>query len=361
MNPLLQAKSLGQSLWLDNLSRDLLDHTQTINLHQFIQEDGIVGLTSNPAIFYQAISKSPRYADDLAQLKHSQLTPEERLETLIIPDIQAACDIFLPHYQANQPLQGLVSLEVSPSLAHDCAGTVAAAQRLWLKVNRPNLMIKVPATPAGIQAISLIIAAGIHVNVTLLFSQAQVEAVLAAYQIGLTLRQQAGQSIQGITSVASLFLSRIDTAIDAQLEKIGTDAALALRGQVAIANARHCYQLAATYFNRPTFQALQQHGAQAQYLLFASTGVKNSRYIDTLYVESLLLPNSVNTLPDATLHAFKNHGIAKVLSDTETEDTQVLHALSQLGIDLNAVGEQLQKEGLQLFSDAEHKLLALVA
>lgn len=361
MNPLLQAKSLGQSLWLDNLSRDLLDHSQAINLHQLIQQDGIVGLTSNPAIFYQAISKSPRYANDLAALKHSQLSPEERLEALIIPDIQAACDIFLPQYQANQTLQGLVSLEVSPSLANDCAGTVAAAQRLWQKVNRPNLMIKVPATTAGIQAISAIIAAGIHVNVTLLFSQAQVEAVFAAYQLGLSQRQQSGQPIQGITSVASLFLSRIDTTVDAQLEKIATDTALALRGQIAIANARHCYQLAANYFNNPSFQALQQDGAQPQYLLFASTGVKNPRYIDTLYVESLLLPHSVNTLPDATLQAFKNHGTAQALSNTHTEDTQTLQTLSKLGIDLNAIGEQLQQEGLQLFSDAEHKLLALVA
>lgn len=360
MNPLLAAKTLGQRLWLDNLSRTLLREGSLLSL---IQNDGIVGLTSNPSIFQKAIESSPYYHDDLLALKASDLNAEARYEQLAIPDIREACDLLAPLQKAGaHPLDGWVSLEVSPALADNTEGTIEAARRLWAAVDKPNLMIKVPATPAGVIAIRQIIAEGINVNVTLLFSQKQVAAVRDAYIDGLADRAANGKDIGRVRSVASVFLSRIDTLVDKKLDAINTPEALALRGKVAVANSKVAYSDQERRYQSKQFLDLQAQGAQPQYLLWASTGTKNAAYPDTLYVDQLIGPNTVNTLPDATLAAFRDHGTAALTLNANIEEARSTYAQIQaLGIDMEAVGEQLQKEGLQLFADSFNKLLVQVA
>lgn len=359
MNTLLATRQLGQRLWLDNLSRTLL-HDGT--LQRLIADDGIAGLTSNPSIFQKAIESSPLYQDELHRLRASDLGAEARYEQLAIADIRAACDLFAPVYQRGTAADGLVSLEVSPALADDAAGTVAAARRLWAAVDRPNLMIKIPATPAGLRAIREVIAAGINVNVTLMFSQKHVHDVREAYIGGLHDRAAAGLDISGIRSVASVFLSRIDTLLDKRLADIGTPAALALQGKVAVANSKVAYVDQTMRYTQQDWLALAHLNAHPQYLLWASTGTKNAAYPDTLYVDSLIGPDTVNTLPDATLAAFRDHGTAALTLAEHCEDARAtLAAVATLGIDLTAVGEQLQQEGLKLFADSFDKLLAQVA
>lgn len=360
MNPLLAAKALGQRLWLDNLSRTLLREG---GLESLIKNDGIVGLTSNPSIFQKAIETSPYYHDDLLALKASDLGAEARYEQLAIPDIREACDLLAGlQTPGHHPLDGWVSLEVSPELAHDAAGTVAAARRLWADVERSNLMIKVPATQAGLVAIRQIIALGINVNVTLLFSQKQVADVRDAYIDGLQDRAEAGLDVSRVRSVASLFLSRIDTLVDKQLNAINTPEALALLGKTAIANSKVAYADQARRYQSPQWQKLQTVGALPQYLLWASTGTKNAAYPDTQYVDQLIGANTVNTLPDATLAAFRDHGTAALTLDQDMDAARsVLTQVEALGIDMEAAGEQLQKEGLQLFADSFAKLLGQVA
>lgn len=359
MNTLLATKQLGQRLWLDNLSRTLLREGGLLKL---IREDGIAGLTSNPSIFQKAIESSPYYKDDLQALKASDLKAEGRYEQLALADIREACDLFLPSFRTGGCLDGWVSLEVSPALAHDTAGTVAAARRLWAAVDRPNLMIKIPATAAGLPAIRQVIADGINVNVTLIFSQKQVADVREAYIAGLHDRANAGLDVSQVRSVASLFLSRIDTLVDKKLAAIGTPDALALQGKVAIANSKVAYVDQTMRYTAQDWLALSHLNVHPQYLLWASTGTKNPTYPDTQYVDQLIGPDTVNTLPDATLAAFRDHGTVH-LSLTEHMDAarQVLQQVDALGIDLQAVGEQLQTEGLQLFADSFDKLLAQVA
>lgn len=358
MNPLIRLHALGQRIWLDNLSRTLLrDGT----LKKLVSDDRIAGVTSNPTIFFKAFSDSEHYREDLQKLKADPaLTAEQRYEALAVADIQNACDILQPMYKSTAGDDGYVSLEVSPELAHDAAGTVEAGMRLKAAVKRDNLMIKVPATTAGLQAIEELIARGCSVNVTLMFSLKHVRDVAQAYLRGITRHIEGGGDARKVKSVASLFLSRVDTLIDKRLEAIGGDA-LALRGRSAVALAKLSYRdFKATFGGE--FKALAKKGARPQPMLWASTGTKNPSYSDVLYVESLIGPNTVNTVPDATLAAFRDHGRAEATLETGMDAaSEQFEALKRLGIDMDAAGETLQAEGLKLFADSFSQLLALTS
>jgi len=359
MNAAQRTAALGQSLWLDNLSRSLIrDGT----LARHIAENSVSGVTSNPSIFQNALASSPYYADDLARLRASEPQPERRYEALVIPDIQAACDLLLPTFEASGGRDGYVSLEVAPKWAYDTATTVEEAKRLSAAVTRRNLLVKVPGTPQGVQAFEALTALGINVNVTLLFSVAQTEAVFNAYIRGLGARVQAGADVRASHAVASLFLSRVDTLVDKQLTAIGTPEALALRGQAAVAMAKQAYQRYRAIFHGEPFAALAQHGAMPQWLLWASTGVKNPDYSDLLYVEPLIGPETINTLPDKTLAALAEHGQPALRVESGmAESTAQLAALARLGIDMDQVGLTLQGEGVESFEAAFQKLLQQAA
>ncbi len=357
-NPLHALKELGQHLWLDNLSRALL---QEGTLQRLIVEDGIDGITSNPAIFQKAIVGSPWYRADLERLRGAGLEPEARYEALAIPDVQAACDMLLPTYVASAGEAGYVSLEVSPALAHDTAGTLDAALRLRQAVVRDNLLIKVPATPAGVLAFEQLTAAGVRTNVTLIFSLAQYEAVAQAYLRGAQRWLDAGGDAQSPRAVASVFLSRVDTLVDQRLAAIGSTPAQALQGKTGVALAKCCHQRYLELFHGPEFAALALAGMRRQTPLWASTGTKNPAYSDVLYVEALIGKESINTLPDATLAAFRDHGrVGDTLGEGLAEAQLQLAALAGLGIDLDEVGDTLQVDGLRIFAQAYDKLLAAV-
>ncbi len=360
MNSLQQTKQLGQSVWLDNLSRTLIREG---GLQRLIDDDGVSGVTSNPAIFFKAISESPYYRDDVARLKTAKTPAEPLYEALVIPDIQAACDLMRPEHERSSGRDGYVSLEVSPALAHDAASTVAAGLRLKTAVQRRNLLIKVPATPAGLTAIEELIAHGCSVNVTLMFSLAHVHAVAQAYLRGLQRLVQAGGDPRPVKSVASLFLSRVDTLVDKQLDAVvrkdGT--AAALRGKAGVALAKLAYREYQKTFQSAAFAALAARGAQPQYLLWASTGTKNAAYSDVLYVEPLIGAETINTMPDATLAAFRDHGKAAATLETGINDAQShFDALAKAGIDMHQAGETLQVEGVKLFEQAFDQLLKLL-
>lgn len=357
MNPLLQVRALGQQLWLDNLSRTLLNDGQ---LARLISEDGIAGVTTNPSIFHKAIADGRYYEDDLTALKQQSLSAEARYEALVVPDVQRACDMLLPTFDTSGGNAGYVSLEVSPALAHDAEATVAAGLRLAAAVSRPNLLVKVPATPAGIIAIEALIGEGINVNVTLMFSLAHVDAVAESYLRGLERLAARGGEVRRAMSVASLFLSRVDTLVDARLAQLGADPAL--QGQTAVAMAKRAYQHFEARFCGTPFAALAACGARPQYMLWASTGTKNPAYSDLLYVEPLIGPQTVNTLPDATLAALRDHGRAAATLTLGREEAQAHYAaLTALGLDLDAIGEELQRDGLKQFETAFAALLELTA
>jgi transaldolase len=354
-NPLLALKELGQHVWLDNLSRALLREG---SLQRLMTEDGVDGVTSNPAIFQKAIAGSSYYREELEQLRSSPLAAEARYEALVIPDIQAACDILLPAYLSSQGETGYVSLEVSPALAHDVAGTVTAAQRLRCAVGRENLFIKVPGTPAGVNAFEQLTAAGVRVNVTLIFSLSQYEAVAQAYLRGAQRWLDDGGNAGQLRSVASVFLSRVDTLVDKRLDAVGTAPAQALRGRTGVALAKCCYYRYQEIFHGPSFAMLAQAGVRPQTPLWASTGNKNPAYRDLLYVEPLIGPETINTLPDATLAAFRDHGCAAATLTTDINEANGhVEALRVLGIDLGEVGETLLTDGVRLFGEAYEQLL----
>lgn len=356
MNPLRILNQSGQSIWLDNLSRTLLREG---GLQQLIENDGISGVTSNPSIFQKALAESPYYHDDLARLKASEADAEKRYEALVIPDIQAACDLLLPTFQRSQGVDGYVSLEVSPHLAHDSAATIAAAQRLRATVNRPNLLIKIPGTAAGLVAFEQLITAGVSINITLLFSLRQTVRVFEAYIRGLRQRLAQGNDLRNVKAVASLFLSRVDTLVDQRLATIDSEAAQALTGRAALITAKLAYQRYQDIFHGAMFADLAHAGARPQYLLWASTGTKNPAYSDVKYLEALIGTETINTVPDATLAAFRDHGrVALTLKDAIAAAEADYIALEKIGIDLNVVGETLQVDGLKLFSDAYDKALA---
>lgn len=344
-------RQYGQKIWLDNISRELLNSGELIKL---IQEDQIAGLTSNPAIFFKAISGDARYHEQLSQLKQFDLTPLQRYEQIAIEDIKQACEIMLPLYINSNKEDGYVSLEVSPHLAYDTGGTVKSALELWNTVNQPNLMIKVPATIEGIEAFEQLVILGLNVNITLLFSLKQVNLVWDAYIRGLEKRANEDLPVNNIKTVASFFLSRVDSAIDEQLPA-------QLQGKTAINLAKCAYLQYQEIFHGERFQQLKAKGAKAQYLLWASTGTKNKAYSDVLYIEELIGAETINTVPDATLATFRDHGIAADrLTNNINTSASILAEVEKSGISLEALGEKLQNDGLELFEDAFNQLLELV-
>jgi len=360
MNPLEQLLQCGQSVWLDSISRDLIKSGQ---LQRLVTGDKLHGLTSNPTIFEQAIGHSDAYDDALRQLlrANEKQTEKTLFEALAIEDIRMAADVLRPVYDETHGGDGYVSLEVSPHLARDTGGSIAEAKRLWQAVERPNLMIKIPGTHEGIPAIEQLISEGINVNVTLMFSLRHYDAVARAYLTGLERRDaySPGGNKTWPVSVASFFVSRVDNVIDPLLEKIGTPEALALRGKIAIANAKLAYQRFRETFHGEPFDSWRKKGVHVQRPLWASTSTKNPAYSDVLYVEELVGSDTVNTLPLKTLEAFRDHGrvsetLGKGLAQAEADVAQ----LKKLGIDLNAVTEKLQNDGVDSFAASYDKLLA---
>jgi transaldolase len=359
-NPLIALHTLGQRIWLDNLSRTLLKNG---TLQRLISEDLLAGVTSNPTIFYKAISESEEYAQELAALrKDSTSSAERRYEKLALRDIQEACDLFHSLYVRTDGEDGYVSLEVSPALAHDAEATIAAGLRLKAEVNRANLLIKVPATKAGLTAIEQLIGQGCSVNVTLMFSLDHVRDVSQAYMKGIEQwLGRSGADPRPIKSVASLFLSRVDTYVDKKLDAVGGDA-LRLKGHAGVALAKLAYEEYRQVFGGPLFAPLAAKAARRQYLLWASTGTKNPAYSDVMYVERLIGPETINTLPDATLQAFRDHGRAEPTLERDLDRAREVFAeLARHGILMGEVGDELQTQGLELFQQSFDQLLAFVA
>lgn len=358
MKPIEKLHSLGQSIWYDNIERRLLENGE---LAAMIERREIRGVTSNPSIFHNAIAKSNDYDAALVPLAKDGASKEEIYESLAVADIQAACDLFRPLYDEFKGGDGYVSLEVSPYLAHDTAGTAADAARLWTWVDRPNLMIKIPATKAGLPAITQSIVAGININVTLIFSITRYIEVMEAYLIGLEQRLAAGQPIDHIASVASFFISRIDSNVDSRLDAVGGERAAALQGQIAVANAKLAYAAHKDIFAGERWENLQTAGAVAQRALWASTSTKNPVYPDTKYIDELIGPNTVNTVPPKTLIAFEDHGKAVMRLDADLDDSQAaLDELTALGISIDEVTQELENQGVKAFADAFTALLASI-
>ena len=365
MNTTQELHAAGQSIWYDNIQRGLLDNGA---LARMIAGGEVRGVTSNPTIFLNAISKSKDYDAGLAPLARAGWSAEDIFWQLAIEDIQRAADLFRPMYDESGGGDGYVSLEVSPYLAEDTEGTLAAAKRLWQRVDRPNLMIKIPATKAGLPAISAAITAGINVNVTLIFSSERYASVMDAYLKGLEDRAAEGLPIGSVASVASFFVSRVDTKVDGLLmgmiSRDGTlaDKATRLLGKSAVANARLAYADFKEVFAADRFQVLQARGAQVQRPLWASTGTKNPAYRDVVYVEELIGSNTVNTVPPQTLTALLDHGEVRPgsLEENVAEAEQVLVSLEALGISMSAVTGELEQEGVKSFADAFTALLGAV-
>ena len=354
MNPLIALQQQGQSIWLDYIRRDLMTSGE---LKRLVEEDGLRGLTSNPSIFESAISRSSDYDKSIQAITSADrdITTQALYEKLAIEDIQMAADILKPVYDSSEGADGFVSLEVSPHLAYDTPGTVAEARRLWEAVNRPNLLIKVPATRDGIPAIQVLIDQGINVNVTLMFSLAHYEAVASAYIRGL----ERNAHPEKVASVASFFVSRVDTAVDPMLEAVGTSEALALRGKIAVANSRRVYGRFRAIFYGESFAAQKARGGRVQRPLWGSTSTKNPAYSDVLYVDTLIGPDTVNTVPLDTLNVFRDQGrVRPTLLDNPEETHRSLAKLPELGIDLEAVTEKLQVDGVAAFAASYDKLLA---
>ncbi len=350
MNPLLKLNAFGQSVWLDYIRRDFVLNGE---LAKLIREDGLAGLTSNPAIFEKAIGGGNEYAPAIRALKQRGLSAMALYETLAIEDIQAAADQFRPVFDAGKGHDGYVSLEVSPYLARDTAATVVEAKRLWREVSRPNLMIKVPATLEGLPAIELLISQDMNVNVTLLFSQAMYEKVAERYIAGLERRAAEGGDLGRISSVASFFISRIDAAMDPLLPE-------ALRGKTAIANAMLAYDSYKRLFSGPRWENLAKKGARPQRLLWASTSTKNPAYRDVMYVEELVGSNTVNTLPPATLESFRDHGVPRASLEEDIGAARATLEAVAKHASLDEVTDKLLDDGVKLFADAFDKLLKAV-
>jgi transaldolase / glucose-6-phosphate isomerase len=367
-NHLRELGDAGQAVWLDYLHRKILEDGELVRL---IEEDGVKGLTSNPSIFEKAIGDGDAYdARVQAELKRGDSAPTALFERIAIADIQAAADIFRPTFDRLGGKDGFVSLEVSPTLANDTAGTVAEARRLWGAVGRPNLMIKVPGTEAGVPAIRQLVGEGININVTLLFGVGAYLDVAEAHMAGLEAFKASGGDISRVHGVASFFVSRIDTkidgAIDARLkENPPTDAAVRLRrlrGKIAIANAKRAYQRYLELIDGPRWKPLAAAGATPQRLLWASTGVKDPTYPDTLYVDTLIGPDTVNTMPPKTMDAFRDHGTVKqTITEGVAEAEHDLAEAQGLGLDLDGVTKTLVVEGVEQFAKAFDDLLAAVS
>jgi transaldolase len=366
-NPLAQLQNLGQCVWLDNLYRDLIT---TGRLKQ-METEGVTGITSNPSIFQKAISGSAAYDESLrAMLKKGIKDPKELFLGLAMEDVSSAADILLASHEKTGCLSGFVSIEVSPDLAYDTDATIKEARRIFAALNRKNILVKVPATKQGLPAIEQLTSEGINVNVTLLFSVKRAEEVADAYIKGLERRLGDGNKVNGITSVASFFVSRVDTLVDKLLEKRLASAAddkerktiEGLFGKAAVANARIAYKEYKEIFSQPRFLSLKAKGANIQRLLWGSSSTKNPKYSDVKYVDELIAPDTVNTMPEATLQAFVDHGKVRItIEDDLAGAEEVFRKLAAVGIDMTTVTDQLEKEGVKAFSDSFFALLDEIA
>jgi transaldolase/glucose-6-phosphate isomerase len=365
-SPLTELSRLGQSIWYDNIERKLITSGE---LKRLIDEDDLRGVTSNPAIFEKAISSSELYSDQLSRLAEEGKSPLEIYEELAITDVQSAADVLREVYDRTEGGDGFVSLECSPKLANDTEATIQEARRLWKRLDRPNVMIKIPGTPAGMPAIEQCTFEGININITLLFSLEAYDQTIEAYLRGLERRVDGGKPLASIASVASFFVSRIDTAVDKQLQSLvdkTTDEAKrktlqSLMGRIATANAKLAYQKFKAVFDGPRFAKLAEKGARVQRPLWASTSTKNPDYSDVYYVESLIGPRTIDTLPPATLVAFRDHGVAKVtIEDNLDEERAKLAALEAAGISLDQATRQVLEDGVRLFVEPFEKLLTTI-
>jgi transaldolase len=365
-NPLLELKALGQSDWLDDIDRGQL---RSGLFQRLIDEDGLSGATGNPTIFEHAITHSTTYDEQMQHLLREGKSAQEIYEALAMTDVRMVADLLRPTYERNNGHDGFVSIEVSPYLAQDTEGTLSEVRRFWHTIERPNVMVKIPSTPAGVPAIRRALAEGININITLIFSIENYRQVAEAYLGALEERMALGQDISRIASVASFFVSRVDVLVDnlledqmkaagasAQQQKLKT-----LMGKAAIANARLAYQEFKRLFDGPRFEALKQREARVQRPLWASTGTKNPAYRDVLYVEELIGPYTVNTMPLTTIERFKDHGRVRFSIEDQLREAQVqLAALEEIGIHYDQVTWQLQEEGVQKFIDSFHTLFACI-
>jgi transaldolase / glucose-6-phosphate isomerase len=362
---LAELAALGQSVWLDYISRSLIAGG---GLQRLIDQDGIAGMTSNPSIFEKAIGGGGEYSDEILALARQGHDGPQIFDRLAVADVQAACDVFMPVYVGSSGEDGFVSLEVSPTLARDTERTISEARRLFAAVDRPNVMIKIPGTVEGLPAIRACLAAGLNINITLMFSMAHYEAVVEAFMSGLEDRLAAGGTVRGVASVASFFVSRVDTLVDTMLDERLAQAGdgdreriEACKGKLAVANSKLVYERFQQLFATPRWQRLAAAGAKVQRVLWASTSTKNPAYSDTLYVDELIGPHTVNTLPEATLAAFKDHGAPRRTVDQGYDAARaLLDELASVGIDVGAVTERLQVEGVALFMKAFDAVLAIV-
>ncbi len=361
INRLRQLHDAGQSVWLDYIDRAMLRNG---SLARLIRDDSLMGMTSNPTIFEKALAEGSEYDEQISALSEP-LTASQLFELVETDDVRAACDIFADVYRDSGGTDGFVSIEVSPGVSHDSDATVEEGRRLWATVDRPNVMVKVPGTPAGAASVRRLLADGINVNVTLLFSIDAHAAVIEAYLAALEDRVAAGLPIDRVASVASFFVSRVDAEIDKRLDAIAAssgdalrDSILALRGKAAVANARLAYRLFTQRFAGPRWEALVAQGAKVQRPLWASTGAKNPRYRDVMYVETLIGPHTVNTMPPATLDAFRDHGVVAQTVDSDwTAAEQLFHDLEQSGVSLRVVTDKLLTDGLASFQKSFDTLI----
>ena len=353
-NPLIALGRLGQSPWYDFITRDLVTSGE---LARLIAEDGLRGMTTNPTIFEKAIAGSDLYDEDIRRMAATGARPAEVFEALAVEDVRAACDLFLPVYRQTDGMDGLVSIEVSPALAHQTAATIAEAERLWARIGRPNVMIKIPGTQEGLGAISHCLAEGINVNVTLLFAVSRYREVVEAFFSGLERRLTVGRPIAGIASVASFFVSRVDGKVD----PLVGEAAASLRSRSAIANACTAYAAFEELFESARWRTLAAKGAMVQRPLWASTSTKDPRLPDVYYVEALIGERTVNTLPPATFAAYRDHGRPALrIADGILSAGPVLRQLAELGVDLNQITRTLEIEGVQSFAGSFESLLRVI-
>ncbi|MGE0488028.1 MAG: transaldolase [Vulcanimicrobiota bacterium] len=355
-NPLSQLHSAGVSVWLDFLSRDMLTSGELVKR---IERDSLRGQTSNPTIFEQVISEGDAYDDDIRAGVKAGKSAEDICWELMASDVQDACDVFRPLYEESGGEDGYVSLELNPEKAHDTAYSISQAEELWGRVDRPNLMLKVPGTKEGLPVIEELIWQGMNVNVTLLFAVERYEEVMDAFMKGLERRLEAGKSVKGIASVASFFISRVESEVDKRLSKL--DGGKALQGQTAVANARMAYKAFQERFASPRWKKLEAAGASLQRPLWASTSTKNPDYKDTMYVDELIGPHCVNTMPDATIEAFADHGTVErtLTAETIAQAAEVLKKVSAAGVDLEDVTlNTLVVEGVRKFADSYKSLLS---
>lgn len=365
MNPLQQLLDEGQSIWYDFISRDFIAN----GTMQKLVDQGVRGMTSNPTIFEKAIAGGNAYDDQIKQLSAQGLSTIEIATNLFVTDVRSACDVMMPVYIASNGADGFISIEVNPTFARLTEETLTEARALWRQIDRPNLMVKIPATDEGLPAIRQCIAEGININITLMFSLDQYAAVAEAYLSGLEERVVKGLPIDGINSVASVFVSRIDTMVDEMLEKIGTEQALALRGKLGLANSKLVYKaFKSEIFTGERWEKLASQGARVQRPLWASTSTKNPAYPDLLYVDNLIGPNTINTLPPETLDALMDHGVVRpTIEEGAGEAAQTMTDLRAIGIDVDDVMVRLTEEGVvkfvksfeTLFQKLEEKRAAL--